>query len=238
MSITDDDDPQVTVSFGAATYTAAEGGTATVTVTLIADPERTVAIPVTKTEQGGASASDYSGVPASVTFNAGDTSKTFDFAATADTVDDDGESVKLGFGALPTGVRAGATDETTVSITDDDDPAVTVSFGASTYTAAEGGTATVTVTLSADPERTVEVQITADEPGAARAPPTTPVCRPRSRSTPGKTSQPITFAATQDAGGRRWRERAAGLRRAAHRGEGGGHGRDQRQHQRRRRPGG
>ena len=53
-------------------------------------------------------------------------------------MDDDGESVLLAFGALPTGVRAGATDETTVSITDDDDPAVTVSFGAATYTAAEG----------------------------------------------------------------------------------------------------
>ena len=75
--------------------------------------------------------------------------------------------MKLAFGALPTGVRAGATDETTVSITDDDDPAVTVSFGAATYTAAEGGTATVTVTLSADPERTVEVPITTTNQGGA-----------------------------------------------------------------------
>ena len=156
VSITDDDDPAVTVSFGAATYTAAEGGTATVTVTLSADPERTVAIPVTKTNQGGATAADYSGVPATVTFNAGDTSKTFTFTAAQDTVDDDGESVRLAFGtSLPAGVSAGSPSETTVSITDDDDPAVTVSFGAATYTAAEGGTATVTVTLSADPERTV-----------------------------------------------------------------------------------
>ena len=160
VSITDDDDPQVTVSFGASTYTAAEGGTATVTVTLSADPERTVEVQITATNQGGATAADYSGVPTSVTFDAGDTSKTFDFAATQDAEDDDGESVKLAFGALPTGVRAGATDETTVSITDDDDPQVTVSFGAATYTAAEGGTATVTVTLSADPERTVAVPIT------------------------------------------------------------------------------
>ena len=115
MSITDDDDPAVTVSFGAATYTAAEGGTAT--VTLSADPERTVAIPVTKTEQGGASAADYSGVPASVTFDAGDTSKTFDFAATADTADDDGESVKLGFGAsLPAGVSEGSPNQAAVTI--------------------------------------------------------------------------------------------------------------------------
>ena len=130
------DDPAVTVSFGASTYTAAEGGTATVTVTLSADPERTVVIPVTKTNQGGASAGDYSGVPADVTFDAGDTEKTITFSATQDTEDDDDESVKLGFGStLPARVSAGTTDETTVSITDDDDPAVTVSFGAATLAA-------------------------------------------------------------------------------------------------------
>ena len=60
-------------------------------------------------------------MPSSVTFDAGDTSKTFDFAATADTEDDDGESVLLGFGSsLPAGVSAGSPSETTVSITDDD----------------------------------------------------------------------------------------------------------------------
>ena len=198
VSITDDDDPAVTVSFGAATYTAAEGGTATVTVTLSADPERTVAVPLTKTDQGGASSADYSGVPASVTFDAGETSQPITFAATQDAEDDDGESVKLAFGALPTGVSAGARDETTVSITDDDDPAVTVSFGAATYTAAEGGTATVTVTLSADPERTVTVPLTKTEQGGASSADYSGV--PASVTfNAGETSQPITFAATQDA---------------------------------------
>ena len=170
VSIRDDDFPDVTVQFRAATYTAAEGGTATVTVTLSADPERTVAIPVTKTNQGGASSADYSGVPATVTFATGETSQPITFAATQDTEDDDGESVKLAFGALPTGVSVGTPSQTTVSITDNDDPEVTVSFGASTYTAAEGGTATVTVTLSADPERTVEVQITHTLQGQASSP--------------------------------------------------------------------
>ena len=99
MSITDDDDPAGDGVVRRGTYTAAEGGTATVTVTLSADPERTVEVPITKTNQGGASAADYSGVPASVTFDAGDTSKTFDFAATQDAEDDDGESVELGFGS-------------------------------------------------------------------------------------------------------------------------------------------
>ena len=74
-------------------------------------------------------------MPGDVVFNSGDTEKTFSFQATDDSADDDGESVKLGFGSsLPTGVTAGSTDETTVSITDDDVPSVTVSFEQDSYT--------------------------------------------------------------------------------------------------------
>ena len=194
---TTDDYPAVTVSFGAATYTAAEGSTATVTVELSTDPERTVTVQITTTNQGGASAADYSGVPATVTFDAGDTSKTFDFAATQDAEDDDGESVKPAFGALPTGVTAGATDETTVSIRDDDDPQVTVSFGAATYRAIEGSTAAVTVELSADPERTVEVPITKTNEGGASASDYSGV--PASITfNSGDTEKTITFTAVQD----------------------------------------
>ena len=75
VSINDNDDPQVTVSFGAASYTVVEGGTVEVTITLSADPEREVVIPLTTTNEGGATGSDYSGVPASLTFESGDTSK-------------------------------------------------------------------------------------------------------------------------------------------------------------------
>ena len=161
VSITDDDKPAlVTVNFEQDGYTVAEGGTVTVKVTLSDDPEMTVTVPLTATEQDGATGSDYSNVPASLTFNSGDTSKTFTFEATDDTLDDDGESVKLAFGTLPAGVTSGATAESTVAITDDDDPQVTVSFGQATYTAAEGGMVWVTVTLSADPEREVVIPLT------------------------------------------------------------------------------
>ncbi len=162
VSITDDDVPSVTVSFEQATYTVAEGSSVTVKVTLSADPERTVTVPLTKANQGGASNSDYSGLPANVVFNSGDTEKTFSFSATQDGADDDGESVRLGFGSgLPTGVSEGSPSQAVVSITDDDVPAVTVSFEQTTYTVAEGSSVTVKVVLSADPERTVEVPITA-----------------------------------------------------------------------------
>ena len=161
MSITDDDVPAVTVSFSAATYAVAEGSNVTVKVTLSAAPERSVTVPLTASNQGGASAADYSGVPANVVFNSGETEQTFTVAATQDTVDDDGESVKLTLGTLPTGVTAGTIAASTVTITDDDVPAVTVSFGAATYAVAEGSNVTVTVTLSAAPERTVTIPLTA-----------------------------------------------------------------------------
>ena len=129
VTITDDDVPSVEVSFEQGSYSVDEGDTVDVTVTLSEDPERTVTVPLTKTDQDGASSADYSGVPASVEFAPGDTEQTFTFTADEDTIDDDGESVKLGFGnTLPTGVSAGTTDETTVSITDDDVPSVSVSF--------------------------------------------------------------------------------------------------------------
>ena len=165
VTIRDDDDPEVDVDFGAAAYSVGEGGSATVEITLSANPERTVIIPLTRTEQGGISTADYSGVPASVTFNTGETSKSFTFNAVQDDLDDDDERVKLEFGTLPDRVSEGTQDETTISIGDDDDPRVTVEFGSDAYFIAEGGSATVRITLSADPERTVVIPLVKTEQG-------------------------------------------------------------------------
>ena len=163
-----DDDPAVTVSFGAATYSVDESGTVDVTLTLSADPQRPLSIPVSALGQSGATAADYT-PPGSVTFASGDTSKTLTFTPENDTVDDDGEKVKLSFGTLPPGVTAGTTSSTVVSINDDDDPEVTVKFGSATYSVNEktNGTVTVTVTLSADPERTVSIPLSTSYGGTA-----------------------------------------------------------------------
>ena len=199
VTVTDDDDvPAVTANFGSATYAVGEGSTVTVTVTLSVDPERTVTIPITKANQDGATTADYSGVPENVTFNSGDTEKTFTFAAATDTVDDDGESVKLTFGSnLPTGVTEGSIDETVVSITDDDVPAVSVKFGSATYAVGEGSTVTVTVTLSVNPERTVIIPISkANRDGATTADYSGVPENVTFNS--GDTEKTFTFAATQD----------------------------------------
>ena len=141
------------------TTTGTKENEVSVTVKLSADPERTVTIPITHTPQDGATSADYSGVPADVTFNSGDTEMTFTFTATADDVDDDGESVKLTFGStLPAGVTEGTTNETVVSINDDDD-SIGVKISKTSLTIEEGSSDTYTVVLNTQPAGDVTVTI-------------------------------------------------------------------------------
>ena len=117
----------VTVSFGAATYTAAEGGeAATVTVNLSPVPGRPVSVPLVSVGATGATASDYT-APGSVTFAATETAQTFTVTAVGDAADDDGETVTLAFDirVLPSGMTVGSPATATVTLTDDDpDPGV------------------------------------------------------------------------------------------------------------------
>ena len=139
------------VRFRASAYTAIKG-LAGVVVTVQLDPAASsaVTVPVTATPQGGASSADYTGVPRSVTFAAGETARTFTVTAMNDSVDDNGESVLLGFGRLPSGVLLGSPSTATVALVQDADESTWyVWFGASAYTVTEGGTARVTLHLNA-----------------------------------------------------------------------------------------
>ena len=49
ITLTDNDHPEVEVEFGASAYTVAEGAPQSITVTLNADPERTLIIPIEAT---------------------------------------------------------------------------------------------------------------------------------------------------------------------------------------------
>ena len=139
------------VRFGASSYTAIEGAAGVVvTVELSAAAASAVTITLTEDPQGGATSADYSGVPGSVTFAAGETEQTFTVTAADDSADDDGESVRLGFGPLPSGVQPGSPSTATVALVQD--AGVTtwyVWFGESDYTVAEGGTARITLHLNA-----------------------------------------------------------------------------------------
>ena len=160
VTVSDDEtvDPLVTVRFTQSSYSVTEGHSVTVKVKLSADPGRTVTIPIRKVNQGGATATDYSGVPLNMTFNSGTTEATFSFSATADTVIETSEVVRLSFGALPAGVQAGNIDATNVIIGD----TVRVTFLAGTYIAYEGGDdAQVSVQLSDPAPGRISIPLTA-----------------------------------------------------------------------------
>ena len=185
VNIIDNEVPSLEVFFSSpASIVVAEGSSVTVTVTLSADPEREIVIPVTITEgagpdgeaptEGGTapgdyilSHADYDSTTGDLTFRAGDTSKTLTFAATTDDADDDDEVVTLGFGSsLPNGVTVSGSNDSNAVITigDDDHPVVTLSFDPLERSVMEGRITTIDVNLSADPERDLEIPLIV-EPG-------------------------------------------------------------------------
>ena len=199
VSITDDDDPQVTVSFEQGAYAVDEGSSVDVMVRLSDDPLRTVDISVTAAGQGGADSNDYSGVPTTVTFNSGDTEKVVAFSAMQDTEDDEGKSVNLGLTGLPAGVtvtqdptEAG---ETVVSINDDDDPEV--SFASNAYTVVEGNSVTVTVKLSSAADQSLTIPVRVADAGSASSDDYSGVPI-EVTFTAGDTEETFTFGATAD----------------------------------------
>ena len=112
----------VAVSFGAATLSVDEGGTGQATLTLATAPAAgtTVVVPITATAGEGLDGSEYSGVPSSVTFNAGDTSKSFTVTAAQDTLDEPDEVLTLSLGTLPSGYVPGTEAELEITVVDDD----------------------------------------------------------------------------------------------------------------------
>ena len=161
-TIEDDDDPAVTVAFDRGSYTATEGGSAaTVTVRLSADPERTVEIPLTHTPGAGAVAGDYSGMTASVTFGSGDTERMLALTATDDAVDEEEETVTLGFGTLPGRVTPGTQSTAILTLTDNDARGVTVTPTKLEVT--EGGSDGYMVALTSQPTDDVTVTVIVPE---------------------------------------------------------------------------
>ncbi len=110
-------DPAVVVSFGSASYQAAEGESVTVYVHLNRDAGRAMDIDLVRTHRGATEA-DYSGVPFNIRFDPGVTSREFTVTATGDDDEEDSEAVELGFATLPQGVTH--TGATTLTILDDD----------------------------------------------------------------------------------------------------------------------
>ena len=112
----------VKVFYDAGPYSVTEGGTVTVTVRLDAAPGRTlnIPIPLTASSPDGAWTGDYA-MPSSIIFGSNQTEQTFSVTAVNDTVQEDEETVLLGFGeSLPAGVTVGSQATATVTLTDND----------------------------------------------------------------------------------------------------------------------
>ena len=112
---------EVAISFQQATITVPEGiGGVAIAISLDNDPQRDLTVPLTFVHQGGLSSDDYSGLPESVTFSAGDASPVIIISITDDADDEPGESLSIGFGTLPRGVTLGTHSEVVLTIQDND----------------------------------------------------------------------------------------------------------------------
>ena len=108
---------ELKVSFGQAEYQIREGQQADIEVTVSPAADRRVEVPLVVAPKGGATDEDYSGVPAKVVFEEGESQGTISVAVLADEVNDPGEGIVLSLGELPEAVRAGEIPETTVNFT-------------------------------------------------------------------------------------------------------------------------
>ena len=151
----------VAVSFAVAALSVDEGEEIEVTVTMAEAPTASVTVPIMATPGTGLQASEYSGVPSGLTFNAGETSKSFTVTTVEDTADEPNAVLTLTFGTLPAGYILGTTTALTLTVVDDDYPIVSATFDRATATASEGDSIAVTVRLSQAPEREVVLPLVA-----------------------------------------------------------------------------
>ena len=111
MALADDGQLRsVVVNFGTSTSLVPrvrEGVRSRFTLSLDRNPLRRVTIPLKVTHRGGATAADYEGIPASVTFGPRERQADFIMRAVLDQQDETGEGLRIDFGPLPPGVRKG-----------------------------------------------------------------------------------------------------------------------------------
>ena len=136
----------VRVSFTQESFTASEGASASIMVSLSAPSGPFgITIPVVVAAGTTASADEYS-VPESVVFSSGSDRQTVSIPLGDDALIEGDETIALAFGDLPTGVTPGTNSTTTVTITDADSAAFESVI--SDDEVGEGATVELTVTLN------------------------------------------------------------------------------------------
>ena len=134
-----DNDPPGAVRFSAETFTVAEGvAAATITVQRTAGATASAVTVDYATVPGGTATAgaDYLTTSGTLTFNAGETSKTFTIPVLNDTQDEPGETLNLALSNPTGGATLGTPSTAILTITDNDVPG-SITLGAPTYTVAE-----------------------------------------------------------------------------------------------------
>ena len=110
------------VYFSDSTYEQNEGvGMATITVTLDAAPFVTVTVEYATTDGTATAGSDYTATSGTLTFNPGETSKTFNVSIKEDSLDEGDETINLALSS-PSHAALGTSASATLIITDNDPP--------------------------------------------------------------------------------------------------------------------
>ena len=162
----------LTVQFGPGPFSADEGSSVNVTVTLSEAPGETVEIPIDVSETD-ATAADYriTGLnnDGELVFDSGDRSKVIAVEVIDDTANDDNESITLSFGSpLPDDVGAVSPTTATVHFVDDDGVVVpTVQWASATYDADEGDSVNVVVEISTAQSTPVVIPLSVTRHGDA-----------------------------------------------------------------------
>ncbi len=160
----------IAASFDAGAFNVSEDGTtATVTVELDPGPDRAVTVPIITAPGNGATSDDFTLSATSLTFAPGETAKSFTVTAIDDGEDDDGESVELSFGTLPSGVGVGSQASATVNIADNDGAVtgqtVTIRAGREAYIAAlDDVIFNLTLAEASDEALTANVRLAQEQP--------------------------------------------------------------------------
>ncbi len=182
VTVTDDETQSLIVS--TQTLGVLEGGTATFTVRLSAQPTANLTVSIASSDNGAATVS-----PATLTFTAGNytTPQTVTVSGVQD-ADTANEAVTLT-------VSAPSITPATIALTVTDDEVISIQLTPASLTVAEGGTGTFTARLSLQPPGAVTVTIASSDAGAATAAPAALSFDPTNFSTP----QTVTVTGVQDA---------------------------------------
>ena len=105
---------ELEVSFGQAAYEVKEGQRVDIELMVSPAADRRVEVPLVVALVGGTTPEDYSGVPALVVFEEGESEGTISVELLADEVNDPGEGIMLSLGELPEAVIAGDPSSTEV----------------------------------------------------------------------------------------------------------------------------